>query len=81
MGWNDPRGFSPGGTTPAEPFCPGMERLQGSHSVLGRNDSREDIQCLSNDSRGVLLSWDTTTSGESFCPGIELLQGSQSVLR
>ena len=46
-----------------------MERLQESHSVLGRNDSR-----------GVILTWDRTTPGESFCPGIELLQGSHSVL-
>ena len=70
-----------------------MERLQGSHSVLGWNDSR-----------GVTLSWDGTTPGEFFCPGdgttpgesfcpgdgttpeesfclyMELLQGSPSVL-
>ena len=55
--------------TLGESFCPGMERLQGSHSVLGWNDSR-----------GVILSWDGTTPGESFGPGIELLQGSHSVL-
>ena len=41
------------GTTPEESFSPAMERLQGSHSVLGWNDSR-----------GVLLSWDGTTLGE-----------------
>ena len=40
MGWNDSGGVSPGGTTPGESFCPGMERLHGSHSVLGWNDSR-----------------------------------------
>ena len=55
--------------TPGESFCPGIERLQGSHSVLGWNDSR-----------GVILFWDGTTLGESFCPGIERLQGSLSVL-
>ena len=27
------------GTTPGESFCPGMEQLLGSHSVLGWNDS------------------------------------------
>ena len=57
------------GTTPGESFCPGLERIQGIDSVLGRNDCR-----------GVILSWDGTTAGESFCPGIERLQGSQSVL-
>ena len=57
------------GTTKGESFCPGMERLQGSPSVLGWNDSR-----------GVLLSWDGTIPGESFCPGIEQPQGSHSVL-
>ena len=46
-----------------------MEGLQGSHSVLGWNDSM-----------GVILSWDGTTSRESFCPGIERLQGSTSVM-
>ena len=35
------------GTTPGESFCPGMERLLMSHSVLGWNDSRV-----------VILSWD-----------------------
>ena len=56
-------------TTPGESFCPGMERLQGNHSVLGWNDSR-----------GVFLSRDGTTPAESFYPGIERLQGSLSVL-
>ena len=46
-----------------------MDRLQGSHSVLGWNDSR-----------GVILSWDGTTPGKSFCPGLDRLQGSHSVL-
>ena len=46
-----------------------MERLEGSLSVLGKNDSR-----------GVILSWDGTNPGESFCPGMERLQGSPSVL-
>ena len=70
MGWNDSRGVSPGGTTPGETFCPGMERLQRSHSVLGWNDPRR-----------VILFWDRTTPGESFCPGIERLQGSHLVHR
>ena len=56
-------------TTPGESFCPGMERLQGSLSVLGCNDSR-----------GVILSCDLTTPLESFSPGIEQLQVSHSVL-
>ena len=57
-----------------------MERLQGSPSVLGWNDSR-----------GVLLSWDGTTPGESFsagkmtpgeslCPGMEPPLGIYSVM-
>ena len=50
-------------------FCPGMEQLQGSLSVLGCNNSR-----------GVILSWDGTTPGESFCPGFERLHRSTSVL-
>ena len=58
MGWNDHRGS----------FCPGMERLQGSPSVL-----------VWNDSRGVLLTRNGTTKGESFCPGMERLQGSHSI--
>ena len=56
-------------TTPGESFSPGIKRLQGRHSVLGKNDSM-----------GVLLSWDITTPGESFFIGIERLQGSPSVL-
>ena len=79
-------------TTPGESLCPGMERLQRSHSVLGWNDSRgvnlswmKQLQGSHsvlgwNDSRGVILSWDGTTTEESFCPGMERLQGSQSVL-
>ena len=55
--------------TPGESFCPEMDRLQGSHSVLGWNDSR-----------GVILSWDGTTPRESFYTGIERLQGSHSVV-
>ena len=46
-----------------------MERLQGSHSVLGWNDST-----------GVILSWDGLTPGESFYIEMERLQGSNSVL-
>ena len=55
--------------TPGESFGPGIERLQGSPSVLGWNDSRV-----------VLLYRDGTTPGESLCPGIERLQGSHSLL-
>ena len=47
-----------------------MERLQGSHSVLGWNDSR-----------GVILSWDRTTPWESFSPGMKRLQRRHSVFR
>ena len=36
-----------------------MERLQGSSSVLGWNDSR-----------GVIPSQDRKTPGEAFCPGM-----------
>ena len=53
------------GTTPGESFCPGMERLQGSHSALGWNDSR-----------GIILSWDGSVPGESFHSRTEGLQGS-----
>ena len=56
-------------TTPWESFRPGMERLQGNHSVLGWNESR-----------GVILSLDGTTPGEAFCSGIERLQGILTVL-
>ena len=55
--------------TPGESFCPGIERLQGSPSVLGWNDSR-----------GALLSLNGTTPGESFGNGMERLQGSHSLL-
>ena len=55
MGWNDSRGviLSWDGTTPGESLCPGMERLQGSHSFRGWNDSM-----------GVILSRDGTTLEE-----------------
>ena len=56
-------------TTPGESFCPGIQRVQGSHTVLGLNDSR-----------GVFLSRDGTTPEESLCSGMERLQGSHSVL-
>ena len=46
-----------------------MERLQGSHYVLGWNDSR-----------GVLLSWNGTNPGESFSTRMERLLCSPSVL-
>ena len=57
------------GTTPGESFCPGMERLQGSHSVQGWNESR-----------GVMLSWDGTIPVESIHPRTEGFQWSHSVL-
>ena len=44
--------------TLGESYCPGMERLQGSPSVLEWNDSR-----------GVLLSWDGTTPGTNSVLG------------
>ena len=68
-----------------------MERLQGSHSVLGWNDSGEVIVSWDGTTpggsfcpvmerlKGIIKSWDGTTAGESFCPGIERLQGSHSV--
>ena len=55
--------------TPGESFRPGMECLQGSHSVLGWKDFWGDIP-----------SWDGKTPRESFRPGMERLQGSHSVL-
>ena len=72
MGWNDSRGviLSLNGTTPGESFCAVMQRLQGSPSVLGWNDSQvvfgNGIEPLQgsptvlewNDSRGVILSGD-----------------------
>ena len=57
------------GTTTEESFSPGMKRFQGSHSVLGWNDSI-----------GVILSWDGTTLGKSLCLRLEQLQGGLSVL-
>ena len=68
--WNNSgESFSAGETTPGESFCPGIERPQWSHSVLGWNDFR-----------GVILSWDRTTPRKSFSPRIERLHGSPSVL-
>ena len=55
--------------TPGESFRIKIERLNGSHTVLGWKNST-----------GVLQSWDTTTPGDSFCPGMERLQESYSVL-
>ena len=81
MGLNDSRGVRPGGTTPGESFCPGIERLQGRHSVLVKRLQGSHSVLGYNDPRGVILSWDRTTPGESFCTGIERLQGSPSVLR
>ena len=67
--------------TPGKSFCPGMERLQESHSVLGCNDSRGVLLCWEGTTAvGVILSWGETTPGESFCPGMERLQGNTSVL-
>ena len=57
------------GKTPGQSFRPGMEGLQGSHSLLGLNDSR-----------GVIPSWDGKTPEESFRSGRERLQWSDSVL-
>ena len=77
-----PRGvlLSMDGTTAGESFCPGIERLQGSLTVLGWNDSR-GVFCpgmeLLQGSHSVL---DETTSGESFFPGMERLQESHFVL-
>ena len=82
MGWKYSRGviLSLDGTTPGESFCAGMERLLGSPSVLGWNDSQVVFSNGMEPLQGVLLSWNGTTQGESFCPGIERLQGSHSVL-
>ena len=68
------------GMSPGESFCPGMERLQGRHSVLVKQLQGSPSVLGYNDTRGGILSWDRTTPGESFCPGIERLQGSHSVL-
>ena len=46
-----------------------MERLQGSPTALGKNDSS-----------GVILYWVGMNPGESFCPWMEQLQGSPTVL-
>ena len=46
-----------------------MELFQGSHSILGWNESR-----------GVILSWDGTTPVESFSPGMKRLQETPSVM-
>ena len=73
--------------TPGEVFYPGMEQLQGSHSVLGWNGSRESLHSRTeglqgshsvlgwNNSRGVILSWDRRTPVELFRPRMEQLQG------
>ena len=53
-------------TTPGESFSPGIERLQGSPSVMGWNDSRG-------------FSPGGTTPAEPFCPGMERLYGSLSI--
>ena len=93
--WNDSRGvlLSWHGTTPGEYFCSRIERIQGSPSVLGKNDSRgsfcpgiERLQVSHSvlglsDPREVILSRDRTNPGESFCPRMEGLQWSHSVLR
>ena len=66
MGWNDSRGviLSLDGTTPGESYCAGMERLQGSPSVLGWNDSQVDFgNGMEPLHRNVLLSWNGTTQG------------------
>ena len=47
--------FSAGETTPEESFCPGMEQLQGIHSIPGQEDSR-----------GVILSCYRMTPGETI---------------
>ena len=58
------------GTTPGESFCPLMERLQGSPSVLGWYESR-----------GVNPSKNRRKPGETFSLGIEQFQESHSVRR
>ena len=63
-------------TTPVESFCPGIERLQGSPSVMGWNDSRESVlverlqgsHCVMDTfCPRVILSWSHSVL-ESFCP-------------
>ena len=60
MGWNDSRGviLSWDRTTPGESFCPGIERLQVSHSVLVKRLLGTPSVLGYNDPRGVILSWD-----------------------
>ena len=79
-------------TTPGESFSPGIERLQGSHSVLGWNDSRGGIQSWNGTTPGnhsdlgyngswvVIPFQDRRTPGESFRPRKEQLRASQAVL-
>ena len=55
--------------TPGESFCPGMERLQGNHSVLGWNGPW-----------GVIPFQDRRTPLESFRPRMEHIRESHSVL-
>ena len=57
------------GTNLGDSFCPGMELLQGNHSVLGWKDSW-----------GVIPFQDRRTPKESFRPRMEQLRGSHSVL-
>ena len=70
LGYNDPWGviLSCDRTTPRESFCPGIERLQGSHSVLVKRLLGSPSVLGYND------PW------ESFCPEIERHQGNHSVL-
>ena len=56
MGWNDSRGVRPGGTTPGESFCPGIERPQGRHSVLVKRLQGSPSVPGQNASPGVGLS-------------------------
>ena len=81
MGLNNSRGVSPGVTTPGESYCPGMERFQGSHSVLRWNDSKGVIRSWDRTTPGESFSACESTPGESFCPGMERTQESHSVLR
>ena len=81
MRWKDSRGviLSWDGTTTGESFCLGIERLQGSPSVLVERLQGSPSVLGYNDSRGVFLSWDRMTPGESFHPRTEGLQWSNSV--
>ena len=67
-------------TSTGKSFCLGIERLQGSHSVLVERLQGSHSVLGWNESRGVILSWDRKTPGESICPGMEKIQGSHSVL-